>query len=74
MISAWRQARAHLAAAVAQIRDRSAKIDENLAAIRAMRKAAAATSPLDEAACRAAAQAELSPAELDAIARHLRLC
>jgi len=70
MIAAWRRARARLAAIAAQARDSSARIDENLAAIRAMREASTTT---DDATCRAAALAELSPAELDAVARHLRL-
>lgn len=73
MIAVWRQARARLAAIAAQIRASNIRIAENLAAIRAMREAAAATTPTDEASRRAATLAEFTPAELDAIARHLGL-
>ena len=47
-----------------------ARLDAILAEIRKLRMAAAA---FDEEACRAAAKAELSPAELGAIARRLHL-
>ena len=70
MIARLRQARSERPALAAQLRASMARLDANLAEIRRLREAAAA---LDEDACRAAAKTELTPAELVAIARHLRL-
>ena len=71
MIARLRQARRELLAIAAQLRGSMARLDANLAEIRKLRTAAAA---FDEDACRAAAKAaELSPAELGAIARRLHL-
>lgn len=70
MIARLRQARRDLLAIAARLRGSMARLDANLAEIRKLRTAAAA---FDEDACRVAAKAELSPAELDAIARRLNL-
>lgn len=70
MIARLRQARRDLLAIAARLRGSMARLDANLAEIRKLRTAAAA---FDEDACRVAAKADLSPAELDAIARRLHL-